>query len=336
MTKNNMKLVVAGVLATSLCGVGFAQTELLVKPAANLTEKWDSNGSGWVKTNNSFSVNPNSGWTNGMLAIKCAYQATGSGFAETWGLVAKPVASGGIFFGDYSKIEAVSFDVQPYDMTISPTFYFKAASSERKWSVPFLGDYANGQKFTVTIPLIYSTNWVGSYKPDAAAKFGWDKTNIFEVGFEFFRGINDLKAQSFAVDNMKLLGDWTGPFSNGVPLAWVMEAGLTNQFADAGLADNDNDSFSNAAEFLAGTDPTNSSSFFKIEIVRDESGKMVVKWNGNRNVNYEVREASNLGSDAVFVTMTNISPTTVKTEEVAVGETEGNAKFFKVLITPKE
>lgn len=306
----------------------FAQLSALDKPAANLSERWTTNSSGWSASDSLC------GWTNGELAIKCQLQAVGDGFGKTLTLVAKPGASGDIFFGDYSKIEAVSFDVKQIDMTISPFFYFKSPSGG-KWSLPFLGYCVNGQKINITIPLGYSSSWKGYSGSDAEMYFNSDKTNICEVGFEFWRGPNDLKAQQFLVDNMKLVGPWGGPWSNGVPLAWVMESGLTNNFATAGLDDNDGDKFTNAAEFLAGTDPLNSSSNFKIEIARNSEGKLVVKWHGNTGVNFELQEANSLGSDGVFEPKTNIAPTTIKTEEVVVGQDESNSKFFKVVITPK-
>ena len=324
--KNNMsrKVFIAMVLAMVAHGA-FSQLADLEKPAPNLTEKWTTNSSGWGVVS---AASTACGWTNGTLAINCLPQSFGDGFQSVLKLTANLSASGGIFLGDYSKIEAVTFDVQPNGMTLSPSFYFKSISG-KEWRYPFLGLCVDGQKKNVNIPFLSAENWSGF----RGADFNSDKTNIIEVGFEFIRGQNDLKSQDFSVDNLKLIGPWAGPYSNGVPLAWVIENGLTNNFGAVGLLDSDNDSFSNAAEFLAGTDPVNSNSFFKIDIVKNSQGKMVVRWTGNRGVNFKLLEANSLGADGQFITKTNISPATVKTEEVVVDQAGDGAKFYKVMIT---
>jgi hypothetical protein len=319
----NIKILKVGCITISILAgrsFGFEQLGDLEKPAINLTEKWSSGASGWV-TNSALC-----GWTNGALAVKFVPNMLGG---IPLSLIGAEGASGSIFHGDFSKVEAVSFDVQPFNMTLLPCFYF-ISTSGREWKTSFQPS-ADGQKTTVSVPFSYSSNWTAGFKSTTAANFNTDKTSIVEVGF-YLGQLPDQPLQSFSVDNLKLVGPWTGPFSNGVPLAWVMENGLTNNFANAGSADSDNDKFDNTAEFLAGTDPNNSNSFFRIEIVRNSKGKMVVRWTGNRDVNYEVRQANSLGPDSSFVTKTNFSPATVKTEEVLVDEADGNAKFFKVII----
>lgn len=321
MKNRSMKLVVIIGMALIGCSIGYSQVEELEKPAVNLTEKWDLGADGWV-TNNALC-----GWTNGEFLIKFVPNMLG-GPALT--IAGGDGASGDIFKGDFSNVEAVSFVVQPNNLTLLPRFYFKAASG-REWSAPFQVG-ANGVRETIYLPLLYSSNWKAGFKSTTEANFVADKKSITEVGF-YLSQLPDHLLQSFVIDNFKLVGRWSGPFSNGVPLSWVIEHGLTNSFASAGLADSDNDNFSNTAEFLAGTDPNNSNSFFRIEIVRNSAGKMVVRWLGNRDVNYEVRQANSLGDGGSFVPITNISPSTVKTEELLVDESEGNSKFFKVIIS---
>jgi len=328
MSWNEMKKVVIAVLV-SVSGLGaYAQLSALEKPAANFTERWQTNSSGWGVSSDG--GNAVCGWTNSSLAISCLPQAMGNGFQSTFRLIASTNSSGGIFVGDYSKIEAVSFSVQPKGVraTLTPVFYFKSISGA-VWRYPFMSMCQDGIQSSITISMLNSTNWHGYIGAD----FNTDKANINEIGFEFIRGQDDLSAQNFSVDNFKLVGPWGGPWANGVPLAWVMETGLTNDFATAGLIDSDGDGFSNAAEFLAGTDPANANSFFKIEIVRNSEGKMAVRWTGNRGVNFGLLEANSLGTDGVFVTKTNIVPATVKTEEVIVDQDAGNTKFYKVVIS---
>lgn len=329
MKNIGLKIVRAVLLVACGSSIAYSQVALLEKPAANLTEKWDSGSSGWVSSS-SWCF-----WTNKTFVIQCPYQPLGDPLGNTIFLSAKTDASGGIFSGNYSNIEAVSFDAQPTGLTSIPYLYFISAVTGRRWRTPCLEDL-NGPVVARTIPLVYSADWLGSSRPDAEMLFNIDKTNIREIGFVFDRPPSSVNPEQFVVDNFKLIGPWTGPFSNNVPLAWVIEMGLTNDFAQVGLIDSDNDSFSNAAEFLAGTDPTNSASFFRIEIGRNDAGQMVIKWNGNRNASYELQEANILGVNSDFTVKTNISPASSKTEEVAINSQDGGAsKFFKVLIKSK-
>lgn len=334
MIMNTAKTVLVALLACLGAEGLWAQYSALEKPAANLTERWTTNSSGWT---NVTGANALCGWTNGSVAIKSYGSGSGS-LSDTLRLVAQTNASEGIFCGDYSKMEAVSFDVVPLNVPSNLmsriSFYFKSGVGARRkeWTVPFLNSYTNGQKLSVTIPFDYAT-WSSA---GTEARFNSDRTNIDEIGFLLSRAVNETNTQ-FAVDNLKLIGPWGGPFTaSSVPLAWVIENGMTNEFSVAGMnQDNDGDGFSNVAEFLAGTDPGNSNSFFKIEIGRNEVGQMVVRWPGNNVANYILLEANSLGAKSEFVTNSVVSPVVIKTQEVAVEQPEQTSKFFKVMITPK-
>lgn len=317
----------ATLVAAMAIGANITLAVDLEKPAANLTERWVAGSNGWA------TVDPVgvSGWSNGVMAIKCN-QTIGDGFTKQLRLKAVPGASADIFFGNCSRMDAVAFDFQSFDMAATPYFYFMSTDSGRRWKIPLLDGTVNGQACVKTLPLVYSTSWTtaGVVKPEWASWFEADKTNIYEIGFMFDRAPNNTNTQFFVVDNLKLVGPWGGPYSNGVPLAWVLENGLTNDFGSAGLEDNDKDSYSNAAEFLAGTNPEDPTSFFKIDIVRNASGKLVVRWNGNTHVNYDLQESTAM--NGVFETKTNIAPLSVKTEEVSVDDSTAGAKFYKVTI----
>lgn len=322
--RNKISKIVLLLLTSAVGSVQSEQLPALEKPAANLSEKWGTNDSGWgVETYSAARC----GWTNQALGV-CLLQDPGDGFAHQLKLVGKLTASQGIFIGDYSRIEAFAFDLQKNNLTLSPVLYFKAISGAI-WQYSLMGIGENGQKSSVSIPFAYSAKWSGGNE----SYFNIDKTNITEVGFLLNRGANDVNAQDFSVDNFKLVGAWRGPFSNGVPLAWLMEYGLTNDFATAGEANSDGDAFSNADEFLAGTDPVNSNSFFKIRIERNDKGKMVVRWVGNRDVKYSLLETDNLSGNNGFFEKTNMIPNTVKTEEVEVDQVESSTKFYKVVIS---
>jgi len=53
-----------------------------------------------------------------------------------------------------------------------------------------------------------------------------------------------------------------GVVTNGVPFRWFTQYGLTNKTASGELEDSDGDGMKNWQEYIAGTDPTNSASYF--------------------------------------------------------------------------
>lgn len=322
---NKIITIILVLIATMAGVISSAELPPLESPTANLTEKWVTNNSGWTVATY---AKANCGWTNGAMGVSLLPDP-GDGFARTLSIMAKLPASQGIFVGNYSKIEAINFDLELNNLALIPVLYFKSISGA-SWRYSLGGVGINGQKVNVNIPFVYSAKWAGGNE----SFFNIDKANITEVGFQMTRGANDVAAQAFSVDNFKLVGAWGGPSTNGVPLAWLLEYGVTDAFAIAGTANSDGDAFSNAEEFMAGTDPMNSNSFFKIRIEKNDQGKMVVRWAGNRDVKYSVLEASSLGPEGGFLEKTNLIPATVKAEEVVVDQVGGGPKFYKVTISP--
>lgn len=71
--------------------------------------------------------------------------------------------------------------------------------------------------------------------------------------------------------------------ANNIPYYWLAQYGLTNgglTFEEASTNDSDHDAMSAGDEFVAGTDPTNSASSFKIVYRAKLNGSNVVKWLG--------------------------------------------------------
>jgi hypothetical protein len=68
--------------------------------------------------------------------------------------------------------------------------------------------------------------------------------------------------------------------SHSVPHAWLSacNAGWSTNYEAAALADPDNDGFTTWQEYWAGTDPTNSSSFLKIDSIEFSGSNLIVKW----------------------------------------------------------
>lgn len=328
--------VILGLLSFSVsAGVVLAQSIALEAPVANLTEKWTSDSRNWTP------VDSLSCWTNQAMALRCNAR-TGEDFTGYEArLVANSNSSSGYFVGDFSKIEAVSFDVTPKSFTYEPWFYFKA-KNEVQWKISFAQAIAgrpDGEPVNVVIPLVYSTNWMCGYPSDRAAHFEADLADVATIGFFFERKPTDTASEQLAVDNLKLIGPWGGPYADGqVPVAWLMENNLaTTNLSTIGGEDSDGDGRCNSAEFLAGTDPTNSASYFVVSIERDENGKMVLKWKNNRlaPVAYDILESTDLSDPNSFVTTaSNIESSSVQVT-TNVGQQAEGPRFYKIRIKSK-
>ena len=94
---------------------------------------------------------------------------------------------------------------------------------------------------------------------------------------------------------------------------WLASYGLPSN-GSADYLDSDSDGLNNWQEYLAGTNPTNASSVFKITSAQAVSGtQLVVRWSSVSNRLYDVTRAANLGMDiGAFVPVpgaTNLVPT---------------------------
>jgi hypothetical protein len=165
-----------------------------------------------------------------------------------------------------------------------------------------------------------------------AADFSADIKNVVEIGFSTLRTGDGNYAQLFEADNVKLIGPWGNVTVDGVPLAWAFEYGLTNNFDSAGRDDADHDGFNNMAEFLAGTNPNDSNSFFRVEIGRNEQGRLVVKWNDNKDMMFTLFESTNLVTFEPVVGAVSIKGIgQQRTVDVSGADVTG-VRFYKVQI----
>ena len=131
---------------------------------------------------------------------------------------------------------------------------------------------------------------------------------------------------------MKLIGPWGTNLVDGVPVAWALEYGLTNNFNTVGHDDADGDGYLNVAEFLAGTDPNNSNSFFRVEIGRNEQGNVVVKWKDNKYMKFDLLESADLVTfSAVPGESSILGVGTQRVVEVNNADVTG-VRFYKVEI----
>ena len=128
----------------------------------------------------------------------------------------------------------------------------------------------------------------------------------------------------------------------GVPLFWYENFGLApgigQTWSELDAADSDSDGFTNLQEYVAGTNPVDSASAFRITgITINASDVLTLKWTGNSGseaVRYEVQYSGN-PKEGPWVKITEINPDSQVHEwsgpmpDVA-GET---SVFFRVVAT---
>jgi hypothetical protein len=106
----------------------------------------------------------------------------------------------------------------------------------------------------------------------------------------------------------------------------------TGQAADQSRAgdDPDGDGMSNLAEFLAGTNPLDANSVFKITGAVRASNEVQVLWATRTNKTYQLQQSDELGNGAAW---TGFGPAITGTDGVvtqSVGEVTGASRFFRV------
>lgn len=320
-----MKLLVVGLVSGGAWGA-MAVEPVLEVPTANLTEKWTTNSSGWLVKNVLDSTA--SCWnTSGVLVVSHPAASLQSPITEY--IFGSTNASGAGFSGDYSRMESISFDVRTKDISYTPSFYFKTKNNitwyYKLTEVPL---NTTPEWMKVTVPLSFSANWLSS-----SIDFEGDKTNICEIGIINKTSKLTGKPVQIEVDNMKVVGPWGGPFTNGVSIAWLIENGID---IDKSLLDSDQDGQNNSLEFLASTDPNNSNDLFRVEIGRNAQGVPVLKWKeNNKYAKYDLLEGTDLSDTNTF----KLKPGWVgmqgsggQKECAVAGEAVTGARFYKVQI----
>jgi len=119
---------------------------------------------------------------------------------------------------------------------------------------------------------------------------------------------------------------WSGGNWYGIPVEWMQQY-FGNNVSSWPLptADSDGDGVNNLQEFLAGTNPTNSASVLRQELVTTEQG-LFLTWNTQPGSTYQVESTTNFNSwnnfgDGRFATGTN--------DSVFVGNNPG---YYRILL----
>jgi hypothetical protein len=179
--------------------------------------------------------------------------------------------------------------------------------------------------------MVYSLEWKTIPEGDAS-QFDQERSKIVKIYVvdEFVGG----GEQSVFIDNFSVLGPWEkGPLqADKMPSFWLMANGLPVADGQADL-DSDNDGAKNYSEYLAGTDPLDASSKFKVEIDKDQAGRPVLRWKHENYRAYDVLRTSDLTKPFNSVTV-QVQRAGVSDEALAPAGSE-NTSFYKVQIGVK-
>ncbi|MEI8290012.1 MAG: hypothetical protein WCH99_11115 [Verrucomicrobiota bacterium] len=144
------------------------------------------------------------------------------------------------------------------------------------------------------------------------------------------------RAQDFA-----LLGNWSQPTpfivnmgqdanTNGIPDWW--EQKYFSQLVDLN-ADPDHDGFSNYAEYIADTDPTDSNSNLRLTKIQPVSGGIAILWQGGILSTQYLQQRVSLNPTSSWVEIfTNVPPTANPSGFTNYGITN-NAGFYRIRVT---
>ena len=99
-------------------------------------------------------------------------------------------------------------------------------------------------------------------------------------------------------------------------------------------ADPDGDGFTNAAENIAGTDPTNAASLVKIEAITNNMAGATVVWRSISGKKYQLQSREQLGNGTNWTTLGSpVTATGATAFKLDAGATTGN-KFYRVEVVP--
>ena len=167
--------------------------------------------------------------------------------------------------------------------------------------------------------LNYSISVNGALTKNQATDFGAGNSFTFtavatSINVLLYANYSDVGAQTVYYDNIRV----TAAAGNndvdedGMPDQWEIDnfGGTSEQ--DGGPEDDyDHDGASNLDEYLAGTDPTNSSDFFHIKEFSNQTGSVLLTWDSVLDRLYSVQWSSNSidGAWISFPDATNIPGT---------------------------
>lgn len=316
----------AYVVCFAVCiGVASLAADGTYCPVANVTERW-TNGVAW-KTLIEGPV------TSAVVdeSMYFAYSSVESPFPRFSAMVADADASKGWYIGNYSNsgITHVAFDVMRVGLDSEALLIF-TCNNGHSWYRRFGLPSKCGVWEHVEVAMTFSLDWVSSSGSGSEA-FDADRSQIKSV--EIYSFGSGESAQELRVDNFKVVGPWEkGPMTaDEMPLYWLLENGLAVESGQAGL-DKDGDGFNNFAEYLAGTDPSDALSQFRLEIQMGADGKPELTWKRESYRAYTVFKSTDLTmQDGFAVESRNILSAGDKNRVVLSGDSDASG-YYRVKV----
>jgi len=115
----------------------------------------------------------------------------------------------------------------------------------------------------------------------------------------------------------------------------VFYFGSTTNPAAAPTADPDNDGMNNWAEFLAGTDPTDPASVFRIASITQQTNDLLITWTMGAGKTNVLQEADSLGGSGSFTDVVTLLTTGSVTNYLDVGAaTNATQRYYRVRLGP--
>jgi hypothetical protein len=131
------------------------------------------------------------------------------------------------------------------------------------------------------------------------------------------------------------VADYTIPVPTPFEIWQVFYFGSTTNAAAAPTADPDHDGMSNWAEFLAGTNPTNSASVLRVTAVAREGNNLRITWTMGSGKTNVLQRANSLGGASNFTDAFTVLTTGSVTNYLDVGAvTSAPARYYRIRLGP--
>ena len=203
----------------------------------------------------------------------------------------------------------------------SPSLTYNVFKATASGAENFASPLLNTSALSVSVPL-----YPGSNSPI---------TYFFVVRAQTGCGLSESNAIEQSVQPLlDPNGDQTG---NGIPNGWLQQYGFNPFDPSVAAADTDGDGMSNLQEFLAGTDPTNSVSYFHIVSITPQGSDILITWTCGGSRTNVLQGTSDLGinftdiSSNLILSGTGDTPTNYFD---AGGVTNTALHFYRVRLAP--
>jgi uncharacterized repeat protein (TIGR01451 family) len=170
---------------------------------------------------------------------------------------------------------------------------------------------ANGTISPANPEVYYGSSQIFDLVPAPYYRVAAIWTNGFLAATNFAPG-----PATWAWNNVRTTGSVTAAYTallatNGVPLWWLAQYGITNDVDTAALADLDDDGFITAEEYVAGTNPTDPASYLGVRAaeIADGPGIFILQWSSASNRTYAIWMSTNLMLGFADPLVTNVPAT---------------------------